>query len=121
MIGTRPLRLALLTAAAALAVGTVSLPSSAFAMPRAADAVTAPAYIGGDSPDPDTGQDTDTGKDAGSSGSATGGTYRALKSLKKTVTSDHPATHIGEAPVKQRPYTTSSSPAVRSSKVVLGF
>ncbi|MFJ6785877.1 hypothetical protein [Streptomyces yangpuensis] len=119
MNGTRTLRLALLTAAAALAVGTVSLPSSASATPRAADALTAPAYISKDSPDPD----THTGPPADSpGGNATGETPREIKSIKRTTVSpDHPTTHIGEAPAEQRPYTTSSSPAARSSKVVLGF
>ncbi|MEC4575757.1 hypothetical protein [Streptomyces virginiae] len=134
MNGTRPLRLALLTAVAALTVGTVSLPSSAFAAPRASGALTAPAYLSDDSPDPDTDQDTDTGRSAGHPGNATGGregdhnnpggsaTGGEMMYIKRTTMSaDHPTTHIGEAPAEQRPYTTSSSPAARSSKVVLGF
>ncbi|MFE5627366.1 hypothetical protein ACFQ8S_35540 [Streptomyces virginiae] len=136
MNGTRTLRLALLTTAAALAVGTVSMPSGAFAAPRASGALTAPAYISEDSPDPDSSQDTNAGRNAGHpgnatggrtddhntpSGNATGGTPREIKSIKRTVGSDHPTTHLGEAPAEQRPYTTSSSPAARSSKVVLWF
>ncbi|MFJ9933870.1 hypothetical protein ACIRSJ_12165 [Streptomyces virginiae] len=96
------------------------MPSGAFAAPRASGALTAPAYISEDLPDPDS-QDTNAGKNAGHPGNATGGTPRKIKSIKRTVGSDHPTTHLGEAPAEQRPYTTSSSPAVRSSKVVLWF
>ncbi|MFE5494327.1 hypothetical protein ACFQ7Z_30815 [Streptomyces virginiae] len=125
MNGFRTRRLVLITASAALAVGTVSLSSSAFAAPRAAGTPTASVYTGDDSPDPDnsgSGQDTDTA-DNGTGGHATGGdpVYRLVKSIKRTLRSDHPTSYVGETPAKQRTYTTKSSPAVRSSGVVLWF
>ncbi|MEW2583666.1 hypothetical protein [Streptomyces virginiae] len=116
MNGTRTRRLVLITASAALAVGTVSLSSSAFAAPRSVGTPTASAYTGDDSPDPDTAGN-------GTGGHATGGdpVYRLVKSIKRTLRSDHPTSHVSETPAKQRTYTTKSSPAVRSSGVVLWF
>ncbi|MFG2342056.1 hypothetical protein [Streptomyces yangpuensis] len=143
MNGPRTRRLVLFTASAALAVGTVCVSSSAFATPRAAGALTASTYTSDDSSDPESsgsGQGTDTSdNDRGNAtggdgdaeynspnGNATGGDgvgrpIKSIKSIKRTWRSDHPTAHIGDAPARQRSYTTKSSPAVHASKVVLWY